>query len=211
MWRGRISTTTLESYRLFMAGDWMPERDLLDTIEGKFTPNDKIRLGLAFENILQDPYRYLVPGGYVCDGFRLDRAEMDPCLDLVDRRGVFQVQATKAYGGREVVVKCDQLLGTTVFDWKTTQSPFDAEKYLESYQWRYTLNILPAQEFVYQVFLLNDHGNGVVEVRGVETVRVFPYPALTADCLALLNAFSEYVSLKGLEGLLSARQVAAGV
>lgn len=189
----------------------MKESELQDTIRGVWTPNDKVRLGLAFEKILMDPDAYLVVGGYACDGFTIDRAEMDPCLDRIDRRGVFQVKAQRAYGPHDVVVKTDQMLGATVFDWKTTTSPFNVDKYLESYQWRFTFDVLPAKEFIYQVFLLNDHGNGVVEVRGVEEVKVYPYPALSSDCADLVFDFVEYCRVRKLDGILQERQIAAEV
>ena len=46
----RISTTTLESFRLFCdpEQDWMSEADLIATIKGEFVPTPAVELGKAF-------------------------------------------------------------------------------------------------------------------------------------------------------------------
>lgn len=207
----RISTTTLESYRLFMQPDqdWMSEADLIASIKGEFVPNRNVLLGLAFGQVLEQPERYRVTHGYRCGEFSFDDAVMDPCLRLIDRRGVFEAKTSKRYGNRDVVSKADHLLGAHLSEFKTTTSTFNFEKYAESYQWRYMLDAFEAMLVTYHVFLLDDHGNGVVELRGIETFNLFPYPALHDDCCLLLDEFTTYVTARGLDGVLRARQAAA--
>lgn len=209
----RISTTTLEAFRLFMQPDqeWMAEADLLATIRGEFVSTRPIEIGLAFERVLQDPRRYQVVGGYRCDGFSFDEATMREPLALVDPRGVFQVKATKPYAGGEavVVMKADQIIGAHVQEWKTTTEYFAIDKYLESYQWRVELDILEAPQATYHVFELYDHENSVIELQQIHSFNVFAYPALHADCERLVGEFVEYVTRAGLDGLLRARQRAA--
>src|SRR5262245_26672139 len=107
----RISTTTLESFRLFMEPEqeWMPEEELLDTIDGHFVPNKQVLVGMAYGAILEHPERYRIPGGYDVDGIILGDDVMQPGLALIDRpRTVFEAKAAGLIGGHLVVAKADQ-------------------------------------------------------------------------------------------------------
>lgn len=208
----RISTTTLESFRLFMQPDqdWMSEDELIATINGVWTPNAAAQLGGAFGKVLETPARFVVAGGFQCQGYSFSAATMREPLALMDhRRGVFEAKAQKRYGACDVVAKADQLVGAHLFEHKTTGSTFNFEKYADSCQWRFMLDIFEAALVTYHVFLLDDHGNGVVEVRGIETFNLFPYADLHQDCEDLLQRFVSYVTAKGLDGVLRARQAAA--
>lgn len=207
----RISATTLESFRLYLdpANEWFTEDKMLATIKGEVVDTPEMALGRAFESVLMDPDRYRVANGFLYADYTFSDATMARPLALVDRRGVFQVKTTKRYGAVDVVSKADQLLGAQIHEWKTTQSTFDAEKYLASYQQRFMLDAFEAALVTYHVFSLDDHGNGVVEVRDIHTLNVFPYAALHQDCCELLAAFVDYVTTQRLDGLLRARQVAA--
>jgi hypothetical protein len=207
----RISTTTLESYRLFMQPDqeWMSEADLLATIRGEFTPTPAIELGLSYGRILEDPDRYLVPGGYQCGLYSFGLDDVEPALALIDRRGVMEAKAVKRYGPCDVVAKVDHILGAHLTEFKTTGSSFNIDKYLESCQWRFYFDVFEALKLTYHIFLLDDHENGVASLRGIESFQVYPYPQLHADCADLVREFAVYVTAKGLDGLLRERQQTA--
>jgi hypothetical protein len=207
----RISTTTLESFRLFMQPDqdWMQEADLIATIEGKFTPTPAILLGQAFGRVLEDPDRYQVPGGYACNGYSFDEATMSPALAVIDRRGIFEAKGLKSYGPCDVVAKADHLLGAHLSEFKTTGSTFNFDKYEASCQWRFMVDIFQPLKVTYHVFLLDDHENGVAELRGIESFNLYPYAGLHGDCCDLLGRFVDYVTAKGLDGVLRERQKAA--
>lgn len=207
----RISTTTLESFRLFMQPDqeWMSEDDLLASIRGEFHTNPAIELGLSFGKVLEDPDRYQVPGGYRCRGYSFDEATIAPALAIIDRRGVFEAKAQRSYGACDVVAKADHILGAHLSEFKTTGSTFNFDKYAASCQWRFMVDIFQPLKVTYHVFLLDDHENGVAELRGIETFNLYPYAALHQDCSDLLGRFVDYVTAKGLDGLLRDRQKAA--
>ncbi|HVQ15609.1 MAG TPA: hypothetical protein VMS40_18535, partial [Vicinamibacterales bacterium] len=65
----RISTTTLESFRLWSdpEQEWMSEDELIATICGKFVPNHAVKRGAAFGKVLETPDPYRVSGGFICD------------------------------------------------------------------------------------------------------------------------------------------------
>jgi hypothetical protein len=207
----RISTTTLESFRLFMQPDqeWMTEQSLIDTICGKFVPTPAVLLGKAFGEVLEDPDSYEVPGGFHHHDYAFSDATMAPALALIDRRGVFEAKATKAYGPHDVVAKADHLLGAHLSEFKTTSSTFDFDKYADSCQWRFMTDIFEPSRITYHVFELDDHGNSVVEVKAIHSFDLYPYAALHEDCGRLLGRFVEYVTAKGLDGYLRSRQQAA--
>lgn len=212
----RISTTTIESFRLFMQPeqDWMAESDLIDTICGRFTGNRKVWIGQAFGAALETPDRYRVSGGYRvtprgCDTpIALGDDVMGPALALIDRpQTVFEAKGIGVYDGHDVVAKADQLIGARLVETKTT-AYFDFDKYAASCQWRFMLDIFQVPSVTYQVFCLDeDEPNGVIRLKGApEVFTLYTYPELHTDCLALVRDFAAYVDVKGLRGVLDARQ-----
>lgn len=208
----RVSATQLESYRLFMQPeqDWMPESDLIDSIKGAWTPNRKVEIGPAFGAILEDPDRYLVPGGFEAKGYGFDRDVIEPCLALIDRRGIFEAKAVKSYGSVDVASKADHILGSHLSEFKTTHSTFSFEKYADSYQWRFMADALKPSRITYHVFVLDeDDHNGVIRLKDIHSFDLYPYAALHDDCRRLVEEFTGYVVARGLDGYLLARQKAA--
>lgn len=206
----RVSATLLESFRLFMAPDneWLTEDALVDQIKGIFHTNPAIELGSAFGTIVAQPEAHRVPGGYRARGFTFDDATLAPVFELIDRRGVFEAKAVQPYPALDCVVvsKADHLLGAHLSEFKATTGSFDFDKYAHSYQWRFMVDAFQPVLVSYRVFSLDDHENGVVEVKGIDCFHLFPYPDVHADCVRLLGQFVDYVTAKGLDGVLRSQQ-----
>jgi hypothetical protein len=215
----RISTTTLESFRLFMEPEqeWMAEEELLATIRGEFTGNHKVWLGMAFGAVIEHPAKYRVDGG-----FRVERLRgcpetfcfgddvMEPVFGLIAEGTVFEAKATKRYGRHDVVAKADQMVGAHVIETKATLGSFDFDKYAYSCQWRFMADIFEASRVTYRVVCLDEsEANEVISLRSIESFDLYPYPVLNEDCAAIVRAFEDYVTEKGLVALLDARQQAA--
>lgn len=209
----RISATTLESFRLFMEQDWMAESDLLDTIAGKFTGNHKVWRGQAFGAVLEHPARYRVAGGYAVpprrgcpEAFTFGDEVIGPALALIDPvRTVFEAKAIKRYGAHDVVSKADQLAGARLIETKTTDA-FDFEKYAASCQWRFMADAFEPSSVTYHIFVLDEHENGVIALKAVETFNLYPYADMHLDCALLVEQFADYVRVKGLTDVLDQRQ-----
>jgi len=184
----------------------MSEADLQATIRGEFTPTHEILVGRAFGKVLEDPDRYLIPGAFQCEGYTFGLDMMEPALALMDRRGVYEAKATKDYGPYTVVSKADQIVGAHLIEHKTTWSTFSFDKYAESYQWRYMVEAFQPLAVSYYVFSLGEERDGSIVLRDINTFRLYPYPELHHDCAALVDRFAEYVTLRGLDGLLRQRQ-----
>jgi hypothetical protein len=187
----------------------MSEDELRDSILGVWKPNHKVELGSAFGKVLEDPDRYAGPGGFQCGAFAFGRDVVEPCLAVIDRRGVFEAKASKAYGACDVIARADHLLGAHLSEFKTTLSTFDVTKYLDSYQWRFMADIFEPTLVTYHVFCLSEATNGVVDLRSIESVNLYPYVRLHDDCCALLREFVGYVTARGLDAHLRQRQVEA--
>jgi len=207
----RISTTVLESFRLFLEPDqeWMTEDALVDTILGKFVPTHAVQRGKAFGCILETPDAYRVSGGYICEHFSFGDDVMGPAMALIDRpHTVFEAKAIAQYAGHDVVAKADQLCGADLIETKTTES-FDFDKYAHSCQWRFMADIFKPKRITYHVFVLAEpeRGPGQIELRSVETFTLYPYAGMRQDCERLVRDFDAYVTAKGLKDALDARQV----
>lgn len=207
----RISTTTIESFRLFMQPDqeWMSEAELLATIRGAFVPNAAVKLGLSFGRVLEDPDRYRVRGGFQCGEYAFAESTMAPAFALIDRSGVFEAKALKRYGSSDVVARADHLLGRHLSEFKTTGSTFNFDKYADSCQWRFMVDIFEPLKVTYHVFVLDDHENGIAELKTIESFNLYPYAGLHEDCAAMVRQFESYVEAHGLGSLLRERQRAA--
>lgn len=208
----RVSATQLELFRLYRDPDqdWLTEAEVLASLRGEpFEPNERVRLGKAFDEILEHPDRFRVFGGYKHGEFAFDDEVMNPCLDVFDRRGVFQVKATKVYGDVTVSAVADQLIGARLVENKTTLSTFAFDKYEASYQWRFMAEVFVPAIVTYNVFCLGQDYNGYISLRSIETFNLYPYPDLHADCVALVEEFRQYAHARGLVGTLTERQARA--
>ncbi len=216
----RISATTLESFRLYMdpEQEWMDEADIVATIRGEFVASPAMLLGRAFGEILEHPDRYRVirdgdemieVTGYQNGLYTFDAATMAPVLALIDRRGVFEAKAEKHYSVAHdeavVATKADYLLGSSLTEFKTSDY-FDFDKYEPSLQWRFMVDIFEPTDVTYHVFKLDDHENGVIEVKAIDSFALYPYASCHDDCLEWLEDFVRFVKAKRLDGLLRARQ-----
>jgi hypothetical protein len=213
----RISTTQLETFRLWSdpEQDWMSEEDLIASIRGTSKLGYPAQLGTAFDAVIGSPAQYRVQRGYRytdrSTGLVFDFGDdvMDPCLAVFDPRGVWQVKAEKRYGECVIVAKADHIVGGTVEENKAILSTFDYDKYAASCQWRFYLDIFGAIEARYHVFCLSEAANRVISLKSIETFSLYPYVELPTDCRELLDRFLHFVRLRGLEGVLEARQTQA--
>jgi hypothetical protein len=98
----------------------------------------------------------------------------------------------KDYGGIMVSGQVDAIEGKTIYDHKTTER-FDAEKYLESWQHRFYLDIFGADRFVWNVWEMNELKEPkCYGVNKLHTLEQYRYPELEADCTALALEYKDF-------------------
>lgn len=209
----RISTTTVESYRRYMALDYVQESELIASIKGLFIPTKPMKMGSAFHSILEKPGDCVCADGYQSDGFKFSAEVINPCLEIFNPAGVFEVKQTRVYtlpSGEQVTVvsKADQLLAKRVIENKTRWSGFDFDSYFDSCQWKFYLDVFEADMLTYNVFCLSENTAGQIKLGSIETFNLFPYPRLHEDCAEQLSKFVDYVHSRGLEPHLQERRAA---
>ncbi|HKA75325.1 MAG TPA: hypothetical protein VKE26_26215 [Xanthobacteraceae bacterium] len=198
----RISATTLEAYRLYVEQDWMEEAALIQTIKREVVPTEAMRLGTAFHSVLEAPEQFRVPFGYLCDGLHFPDATMREPLSLIDPRGTFEVKSMTLIDGHTIVARADQIVGSHIYEHKTTTGSYDADKYLDSCQWRVEAALFQPGAITYRTFLLEEPKDQIVGLRGIEQLTVYPYPALLSDVRDLVRRFVAYVTQRGLTSYL---------
>lgn len=107
--------------------------------------------------------------------------------------GIRELRAYKQYGPLTVTGKLDANEGRRVEDHKST-AYFNADKYLEGYQWRLYLDIFDADTFRWNVFPLTPvrGEERTYEIRECHRLEQYRYPAMHADCAALAERFHQF-------------------
>ena len=209
----RASATAVEAFRLFMQpdNDWMSLEALEAQILGRSPESPAMRVGTSFGGLIEHGGAELVDarGDYRFNGITFEGASMREALNRYDRRGLFEVKGTKLYGDVLVVAKADQMLGAQLVETKTTTSGFDFEKYAASAQWRLMADMFRPLLITYRVAVLGELAPESYTVREFVEFNVFPYPALHADCVALVEQFRAFVVSRGLDQPLRERQARA--
>jgi hypothetical protein len=118
-----------------------------------------------------------------------------------------ELRASKVYIVDGVPIRIsgqvDQIDGKRIDDHKTT-GRFDADRYLAGYQWRLYLDIFGADVFRWNVFEIQQVESCTptegfelpppeYEVFAQHRLEQFRYPALEADCQALVERFARFV------------------
>lgn len=199
----RVSTTTIEQFRLVQTTEWASEADLLARVRGELVPPTwQMRAGTAWHSVLDTPKRYQMESGdFWCDGHRFTFADVRTAAAWLGD-GVWEVKTTRdlMIDGETVTLVgvADKILGSEIDDNKTKFSAPDMQWYEGSFQWRAYLWLFGASSFRYNVFQFQEPDNtGFMDLRGIESVRFYPYAGLESDVLGWVMDFVWWVrSLK---------------
>lgn len=184
----RVSVSDVDAYRYWCASEDADLPGLLARLRREEPPTELMAAGSALHRALElaadGDYSVLEADGY---RFTLD---LDCELPLPAIR---ELKATKDYIIDGVAVtlvgKVDALQGLTVVDHKTT-SRFDAEKFMDSFQWRAYLDIFEADHFRWNVFEMAELPEPrCYRVFGFHPLDQFRYPALRSDVVRELRRF----------------------
>ena len=156
-------------------------------------PTEAMLRGTAFHKALEHAQSGDDRDEITIDGFTF-HFQCDIDLELP---AVREIRRSKDYGDVSVSGKVDALMGTSVYDHKTT-SYFDSERYLSKYQWRYYLDIFEADRFTWNIFEMRDAGDidnprtwSVVNFHQLEQYR---YPSLEEDCKRQAQEMRSFLS-----------------
>lgn len=189
--------------------------ELLSQLRGEQPQTEAMRKGSAFHRALE-----LATVGEVpfleADGYRFI-IQPDVELALPQMREL-KLEGDYDLGGLviELVGKVDAIQGNTIYDHKTT-SRFDADRLLDTLQWRYYLDLAKADTFQWNCFELDDAYMEappdwypeptrvpevellkIYNVRDLHVVTQYRYPGMESDCREKLQAFVDALGLRGM-------------
>ena len=203
----RISCTTIDQYRRFLAEEYVSEADLIESIKGEFRPTRKMKAGSSFEKVMELPEKYRNGDFYSCEGFDWPAEAIDSeCLTHFSTPGTWQCKEVRPYivgtDTVNIVTKVDQLVANYIKECKVTQSPFDYEKYHDAHQWRwYNLNFGAA--FVrYKVFYFTEVRDGM-KFHDAHSFDLYPYTGMLSDCLEALAGLVDFIHSRKLESFVA--------
>jgi hypothetical protein len=187
----RLAVTDLESWRYWRMNEDAPLEDLIARLSHISPPTPEMQAGGAFAKLLEHAAAGEMDGGFV-DGWRfvfaLEEEFALPVAREVKAEEVFQTPS----GPVTLVGQADGFSGMVVRDQKLTER-FDAERYLDSLQWRAYLTMFGAQKFVYDIFQARYNEN-VVTVYGYEQLPFYAYPGMRADVQRAVEEVAEIVA-----------------
>lgn len=191
----RISVSDLESYRYYRDSDTSTMEDLVSRLRHTDPPTEQMGAGRALAKLFEMHAGSGVDVETV-DGWTFDFSGMSGDMPLAPVRELkAEVLFQTPSGLVTLVGKVDGLSGRTVRDQKLTER-WDAERYLDSLQWRSYLVMFDATEFVYDVFLRNKHndGNRDVLIREYHPMKFFAYPGMRGDVEAAVIELARVVA-----------------
>lgn len=189
----RISVSNLDLYRMWRDSEELDLEWLLRRLRGEEPQTEAMKAGLALHEALEhaEPqYAAKLISGEYKFYFRCEGELAMPQFG--------ELSFEKDYGPLTVRGRVDWLKGRTVKDYKTTAS-FDADRYLEGYQWRYYLDMTDADTFEWIVFVMDElrGTHKEYEIFQIHELRQHRYEGLHEDCMKLAGEFLEFA--RGLE------------
>ena len=166
----------LASFARWQADDDLEVGWLIDQIRSH-EETEAMRKGTAFHKALET----------IKDGWEGDEIESDGyrfffrCDITISLPETRETRRSKDYGGLIVSGQADGIGGKVILDYKST-AKFDAERYLEGWQWRYYLDLFDADRFDWYAWEMSDIGDKAYEVFGFHQLSQWRYPDLEIDC-----------------------------
>ena len=179
----RISTTVLESYRLYSTGDWMSFDDMVATATGKTQWTEKMLVGTAFEAAVNEVESDLE--------IQIDPVGVRRVRSLLPALRTPQVKIVGQVAGHDIVGVADYLVGNEVRDLKCTHRAIDPERYASSLQWQTYLHLFESDKFWYDVVYVAKKKD-TWTVRDIQSFSLWPYPAMAATLERWVNEYSNW-------------------
>lgn len=184
--------STVEAFRRWEKDEDAELEPLLAQIRGEGGGSEAMRAGTALHKALEDAqagadFDTLSANGYT---FHFDG---DFSIALPTIR---ELRASKVYmvdgGPITISGQVDALHGRRIEDHKTT-GHFNADRFMEGYQWRLYLEIFGADHFRWNVFEIAELDRSYhYTVRAQHTLEQWRYPALADDCQRLVERFARF-------------------
>jgi hypothetical protein len=176
----RLSVTDLESYRHWRERDDQDLVALVERLRGVSEPTPQMEAGKAFAKLMENAIEGTAMVERTVTPWTFDFTGLDTTLEIPpvrELKGEWLLHTSS--GPVTLVGKVDGLHGRRVHDQKLTER-WDAERYLDSLQWRAYLVMFDAYAFTYDVFVARYNGNRI-NVTEYHPMTFYRYPAIEAD------------------------------
>ena len=226
----RLSVSELEAFRYWKANEDATLDELVARLTKKDPPTPQMLAGAALAELFEHASPRSVDA-WRSKGwsfrFMIDEERFVlPSVRELKGEMVFETPS----GPVTLVGKVDGLDGLTVYDQKLTET-FDAERYLDSLQWRSYLLMFGAKKFVYDAFVgkydrdpghTDDSGNyvkgpirmppdGLVTITEYHPLPFYAYPDMRADVEAAVRELAAVVVAYDIPKTMAATAVEEGV
>lgn len=182
--------------------DWFVNKDRGES--------DRMKAGTALHDALEN-----APEGDIAELRSGDYIFVFQCDCLIALPKIKEFRRTRQYGDLIVSGKCDSLDGKRITDYKLIiDHQVEGEQYMDSYQWRFYLDIFDADVFDYLIFEAHEEPNHhpefepqgaaeqeewtprrIITIRDIHKITQFRYPELHQDCTNLAAEFYDAAQL----------------
>lgn len=188
---------------------------MVDTVKGIFIRQDRMNYGEDFGAYIENPsLGMIMPGGgrrMPLHNTYLAPAVIEKANEYISilQSPVFEVPVRAMYVFKDlppIIIsgRQDIIEGIVVRDIKTT-ADFDFDGYEESLQWRFYLDMLSVDRFIYDVFELKgkveDPANKEIKVAEdceLHSFDFYSYPTMKSDLRGWIAECMAFIQLKGL-------------
>jgi hypothetical protein len=190
----RISVSDLESLRWWRDSEGSTMEQLVARLTHAEPPTPAMEAGRAFARVMETAAVGEVDV-VTMDDWTFDFSGLDHAIGLPDVRELkAEVVFQTPHGPVTLVGKVDGINGRTVHDQKLSER-LDAEKYLDSLQWRAYLVMFDATKFVYDVFVgrYDRGGDRLVQLTDYQSLPFYTYPGIRQDVQAAVNELARVI------------------
>lgn len=200
----KCSVSDIDAFRYWLESEYDPDgAELIKQLRKELPKTEAMERGIAFHSALekarQGEFDYLQADGYtffVKEGMEIQLSQFRE-MQFPSIR--YTVNGIHCF----VSGRIDSLHCGVIDDHKTTEE-FKIEKYLDSYQWRFYLDMTHCNVFRWNVFVLYQlnkkdiprvvdcNPNKAYSVAALHQFKQFRYPSLREDCETMLKRFLEF-------------------
>lgn len=219
--------TQLEQFRKYMSGySYVEEKDVIASLSGEFTGNNKTRIGTAGHRVVEDGLpaatltfndNWIIPVDneyYSCYNGKQIRQLIEHRQSLP--AAFHELKHGKDYNTRHYPIHIggtqDVVHGITVRDTKFVFRKPDYSNYTDSCQWRFYLEFLGLDVFYYDLFEFVGYDDKTklnvtsLELKQHEPLICIRYKNMGQDNQKLVEGFVDWVEYRGLTHLLKEKE-----
>lgn len=190
----RIRASDLDSWLYYQKNEDMTAEELLKRLRREEPPTSKMLAGTALHSLIEaaKPDEEIHVGESQGHTFRFADGIELPYMAARELRAKLLIAE-----GMVLVGVADGFDGS-VREYKLTER-FDAEHYMESYQWRAYAVMFGANKIVYDVFVGREDKPRVWTIFEVQRLPLYAYPGIERDVRRVARELGGFMAENGLE------------